>query len=160
MSKTLPLALVLLSAAAASADSAKPPPPASLYRLDISITGLDPDPKAAPATYSVMAEEDHRATLSTSSNIPLQSGSKDAAVPRMDVGVKLTVEYRHFDASTIVVEGDIEISAVEQASPTTVHRVRVEGATAVTSGAAQLASVYDNQSHRRYDISITAHKIL
>ncbi len=163
MTKTLPLALLAVAAASASADSAKPapappPPPASMYRLDVSITGLDADPKAAPATYSLTLEEDTRGALGTGTNLPLQPAAKDGAVPRIDIGMRLGFKYRSVNATTIVVSGDLEMEAVEQASPTVFHKVRVEGATAVTgSTPSQLASVFDNVSHRRVEVSITAH---
>jgi hypothetical protein len=164
MSKTLVLAAIALAGATASADSAAPAPapaPLSVYRFDVSITNLDTDPKAPPATYSVVLDDEKSGTLEAGANVPLSPATGGMQATRMNIGVKLGLRYRTAPAGAIVVNGDFELTTADSAS--SFHRIRAEGATAIASGTAsptQLASVYDPQTHRRYDITVTAHRVL
>nr|HEX4317802.1 DUF748 domain-containing protein [Kofleriaceae bacterium] len=153
-------ALVAALSSVALADATPPAPPATaVYKLDISISGLDADPKAAPATYSLAVEEGNTGTLETGANIAVGGASSQM---RMNVGLKLGMHAR-MHGSTLVIAGDVEMSTVDSSAPaqSNIHRIRAEGATAAAlDKSAQLASVYDPQSKRRYDITVTAHRVL
>jgi hypothetical protein len=161
MSKTLVLAAIALAGATASADSAAPAPPSlSVYRFDVSISNLDSDPKAPPATYSLVLEDGKGGSFEAGANVPLSAATATLQASRMDIGVKLSLRYRAAPAGAIVVNGNFELMTAE--TSTTFHRIRAEGATAIAAnaGAVQLASVYDPQTHKRYDIMVTAHRVL
>lgn len=141
-----------------------PSPPRPVYRFDVTITGVDQDPRAPAATFALNLEENQRGGFSTGSNVPLTTGnaSPGAAVARQDVGLNV-----HFSfvlrGSTPVVSGNVELSSVDAggAGPSTIHRFRVEGFAAVAPGSpAMFASLYDLTTRRRYEVTIGARRLL
>jgi hypothetical protein len=147
------------------ASPSAPTPPRPVYRFDVTIAGVDQDPRAPAATFALNLEENQRGGFSTGSNVPLTTGnaSPGAAVARQDVGLHV-----HFSfvlrGSTPVVSGNLELSSVDAAGgagPSTVHRFRVEGFAAVTPGSpAMFASLYDLTTRRRYEVTIGARRLL
>lgn len=171
------LSLFLASALSSGAAFADPPPsasaqtarapdaPRSVYRLDVSITGIEEGARAAAATYVIMVEEHQTGGLSTGANVPLVgSGSSTAPMsPRQDVGLSLRFSYE-LRGQVLLVTGNVEMSSVEPSSspaPVSIHHLRAEGVTAVTPGTPTLfTSIYDIQSHRRYEVTINARRVL
>lgn len=164
---------VLLASGAAHADTV-PEPPRSVYRIEVSVTGLDENARAAPATYVVNLLENQAGTVASGANVPLGPlpvgsagsgtlGVPGGASPRQDVGLTIHLAYS-LRGSVVLVTGGVEISSADAPGPgtaATIHRVRVEGVTPVTPGTpAVFGSVYDLASHRRYEVTLTARRVL
>jgi hypothetical protein len=152
------LVLAGLLAAPAVADSATPPP--SIYRFDISITGAEADPMAAPATYTITIDENHSGRVGTGANIALGGANSNT---RQNVGLDMKISYS-LRGTTVVLAGNLELTSVEPSSTngaTTIHRTGAESTIAITGTAPTLfTSVYDVVSHRRLEVNITAKKVL
>lgn len=144
-------------------------PPRSVFRIDVSVTGLDDARAATPATYTLMLQENTPGVISTGANVPLQvtaggaSGAAGTSVARQDVGLRLHFNYT-MRAEVVVLSGDVEMSsAVPSATPgpVTLHRLRAESVVPITPGTPVLfSSVYDLTSHRRYEITVNARRML
>ena len=167
-------AAVLTNALAARADPPAPPaptaheatPPRSLYRLEVTLTGVDPAAHPAPATYSLVLLENEMGTLSTGTNIALNAGPGTPpgfVSPRQDVGLSLHVMYT-LRGAAVLVTSNVELSAADQQAstgPAAIHRVRIDGTVPVTPGhPAVLGSVFDLVSHRRYEVTVAAQRVL
>jgi hypothetical protein len=148
----LMLAILATPAFADTAPAATPAP--SIYRFEISITGMDPDPKAAPATYTLTLQEGRAGTIATGANIALSTGQSAA---RQNVGLDIKMEYT-LRGGTVILDGDVELTALEPNS-STIHRVRASD-TVPINGTTLFASVYDVVSHRRYEVNVSAKKLL
>jgi hypothetical protein len=150
------------SSASASTAKSAPPLPSQMYRLEVSIVGIDPDANAAPATYVFVLPEHVQGELSTDDNVPLGgSGSGPGAQMRQDVGVELEMSAAE-DGKVLVVKGDIEISSIDPASNVNnriIHRVRARSSSPMTLGTPSLfASLVDITTHRRYEVTVLAKK--
>lgn len=159
----LAFALVALSSRAAHADP-PPSPPRSLYRIEVTITGLEDGAHPAPATYSLVLQENQSGMVSTGANVPLVTGSgSNQIAARQDVGLNLRLSYS-LRGETVLLSGQVEMSSVDAAtgaSPAVIHRMRADGVVAVAPGApAVLASVYDLGTHRRCEVTVAARRLL
>lgn len=150
----------LLVAAPAHAD---PPAPAArpVYRFDFTVVGLD-DARSGPATYTLVLQENQTGHVSTGTNIALGSGASGSAAPRMDVGLNLRFSFERRGAA-LLLSGGFELSTADATGggPVSVRRVRSESVVAVTPGTpALLTSVHDVASHRRYEVTVSAQRVL
>lgn len=173
------LAAATLSSGIALAD---PPPPRTtaapaattapqaarpIYRFDVSITGIETGAQAQPATFTIILEENQVGMVHTGSNVPLVArgapGAAAVVAPRQDVGLSLRFTFTS-RGPAVVLNGSVEFSAVDPAAgagPAVIHRVRVDGAVPVTPGTPTLfGSAYDVTTHRRYEINVTARRLL
>lgn len=128
----------------------QPQPARSVYKFDVSITGID----AQPATYAIVVEENERGVLSSGANVQIGN-------TRQELGLQLKLSYSQ-RGGAIVASGDFEMSNADQTSnPVSFHKIRAAGSAAITgSKPALLASVYDPQSKKRYEVSVTATKMM
>jgi hypothetical protein len=149
------LVIASLLAAPALADSATPP--GSIYRFDIAISGMESDPKAAPATYTLTLEENRGGKFGTGANISISSNM------RQNVGLDFEGKFS-LRGTTVVFDGDMQLTSIEPTTTngaTTLHRVHAANVVPISGTAPTLfASVYDTVSHRRYEVNITAKKLL
>lgn len=151
------------AAAPSSAASAATSPAASgvpsVYRFDVAVTGADPTQKS-PVTYTLVLEEDHGGEISTGSVIPLTNAPTSA---RESVGLSVHLHYS-VRGGIVLLDGEFEMSSVDPvAGPggATIHRVKASGIVPITPGApALLTSANDVVSHRHYEVSVTAQKLL
>ncbi len=154
-------ALAVVAAPSAPAPAAATPATASFYRFDVSITGIDEGPKAGAATYTLVAEEGQRAELRSGWNIPYASATGVTSRQQLGLGIELGYTLR---GATVVLEGDVEIQGVDPASPAgspTWRRVSARSAVPLVAGQPTLfASVYDIASKHRYEVTITAKRVL
>jgi hypothetical protein len=159
-------AALLLAHGTAHAD---PPDTAtrSVYRIEVSVTGLDASAHPTPATYTLVMMENQAGAISSGTNVPLSVGSTALPGaplgPRQDVGLSLHLTY-NLRGAVVLLTGEVEFSSVEPNTPggaAVIHRVRVAGTTAVTPGhPALLGSVFDLVTHRRYEVTVAAQRIL
>ncbi len=151
---------VTSTAIAAPPPPAPPPPQASIYRFDVAITGLDASAK--PSTYTLVLEESSHGGLSTGANIPLVAPNQSSAT-RQDVGLKLSFRYT-LRGAVVVLEGEVEVSSADPptaATAATLHRIRAESVVPITAGTPALfSSLVDITSHRRYEVTVTAQRLL
>ena len=77
---------VLLAAAFLTSGVARADPPEaaprSVFRIEVSVTGVDENPRAAPATYTVILLENQTGAVSTGTNIPLGPAPSSCRPPR------------------------------------------------------------------------------
>ena len=155
------LAVVAAPSAPAPTASAVSPATASFYRFEVSIAGIDEGPKAGAATYTLVAEESQRAELRSGWNIPYASATGVTSRQQLGLGIELGYTLR---GATVVVEGDVEIQGVDPASPAgspTWRRVSARSVVPLVAGQpTQFASVYDIASKHRYEVTITAKRVL
>ncbi|HUJ61818.1 MAG TPA: hypothetical protein VLX92_25110 [Kofleriaceae bacterium] len=146
------LAIVtVLAMLSAPALAETPSTPHALYRFDISIAGLDHD----PATYSVFLEENVDGQVSTGANIPLATGTTTF---REQTGLNMHFKF-HLRDKIVVLEGDVELSTPTGGA--VFHRVRAQGVVPINPGTpATFTSLYDITSHHRYEVSVTASRLL
>jgi len=153
------LAAVVTPAFADNAPAATPPA-ATIYRFEVSITGIEQDPKAAPATYTLTLQENTTGLVSTGANIAMTSGQN---ATRQNVGLDIKMSYT-LRNGVVVLSGDLEMSAVEATQTNgapNIHRVRAENVIPITGTSPTLfTSVYDVVSHRRYEVNVSAKKLL
>ncbi len=154
---------VVLASSAALADPPPPDAPRSIYRFDVSVTGVEEGPRAAPATYTLILRENQMGSASTGANIALGAAGGAGPAPRQDVGLSLRFTYT-LRGEVALLTGYVELSSVEPASgggAVTLHRVHVDGVAPVTPGTpALLGSVYDLSTRRRYEVTVTARRLM
>jgi len=158
--------VVALSAAlllASSTAAADPPAaaPRSLYRFDVTITGLEDGPRAAPATYTIVLTENQSGAVASGDNVSL-GPSAAGAVARQDVGLSLRLSYS-LRGETVLLAGLVEVSSAVSGGggAATIHRMRADGVTPITPGTPALfSSVYDPVTRRRCDVTVSARRLL
>ncbi len=143
---------------------ADPPPPAArpVYRFDFAVTGVEDGPRANPATYTLVLQENQTGHVSTGTNIPLGPAANGAVAARMDVGLNLHFSFAQ-RGTALLLSGGFELSTADAtgAGPVSVHRVRSESVVAVSPGTpALVTSVYDLTSHRRYEVTVSAQRVM
>lgn len=154
-------AALVLSSRVAAAD---PPAaaPRSLYRFDVTITGLEAGPHAAPATYTIVLTENQTGDVATGANVPLGPAGA-SAVARQDVGLNLRLSYT-LRGETVLLAGQVEVSSAEAGAAgaaATIHRMRADGVAPITPGTPALfSSVYDLATRRRCDVTVSARRLL
>ena len=156
-----------LALALSSGVAAADPPEAtrSVHRLDVSVTTLDDGAHAAPATYTLILQENQTGTVSVGANVPLVvAPGGGAAAPRQDVGLTVHLSYS-MRGAVVLVAGSVEMTSVDGSAATsgarTIHRVRAEGVTPVTPGTDALFSRIDDVAgHRHYEITVAARRLL
>lgn len=162
MTRILALGLVssLALAAATPVAAAAPSASASIYRFDVSITGMDP--KGGPTQYTLVLQENQHGELQTGSNIPLAPLGASQA-PRQQIGLEMKFMYE-LRGSVVVLSGDVELTTADPATPTagpTLHRIRAESAVPITPGQPALfSSLYDLNTKHRVEITVTAQRLL
>ena len=158
---TTPALAVVAAPASAPPAPAVSPTTASFYRFDVSITGIDEAAKAGPATYTLVAEEGQRAELRSGWNIPYAAAT--GVTNRQQLGLSIELGYT-LRGQTVVLEGDVEVQGVDPTSPAsspTWRRVSARSAVPLVAGQPTLfASVYDIATKHRYEVTITAKRIL
>ena len=159
MKASLPVLAILSSTALASAAApATPPPPASVYRFDITITGIE----TTPATYTMLLAEDIRGKLHSGPNIPYVGGAPVASM-REQLGMDLDLRYVDH-GGTLLVDGSFGMRSV--VVPTSANpswsKVDVDDVVVpVTPGKSSLfTSVYDLAAHKRYEVTLTAQRVM
>lgn len=157
------LLVVVLGAAPAYADPPAPPSSARpVYRFDFAVTGVDDGPRSNPATYTLVLQENQTGHVSTGTNIALGPSANGAAAPRMDVGLNLHFSFAQ-RGPALLLTGGFELSTADATGggPVSVHRVRSESVVAVSPGTpALVTSVYDLTSHRRYEVTVSAQRVM
>ncbi|HTR52520.1 MAG TPA: hypothetical protein VMJ10_17520 [Kofleriaceae bacterium] len=148
----------LALAALCSPALAGPPPPSSVYRFDVTITGLD----SKPATYTLMLGENQRGTVESGSNIPYATSSTTTS--RESLGMKLEMSYQP-QAGVLVVAGGFDLTALDASGSTANPTWRRVGAhdmiIPVTPGKPTLfTNIYDTTAHKTYEVTVTATKLL
>jgi hypothetical protein len=141
--------------AAPPAQSARAPDAVShhVYRFDFIITTADNGKPAVSSSYTLNLEERQSGEVRVGSNIVL---SPSAA--RMDVGLKIWCSYR-FEGADIVLREQTEMSTAED--PSTIHKVSSTSEAWVVPGTPTLvASMDEPVSHKRYQVMVTATKLL
>jgi hypothetical protein len=155
MKATLPL-VALLSSTALAAPA--PTPPASVYRFDVSVAGID----VSPATYTLLLAEDTRGKLHSGPNIPYVGGSPVASM-RENLGMDLELRYEGRNGM-LLVDGSFWMrTVVVPTSPNpSWSQVHVQDVVVpVTPGKPTLfTSVYDLAAHKRYEVTLTAQRVL
>lgn len=160
----VPLLVVtgLLGAAPAWADPPSPAASRPVYRFDFAVTGVDDGPRASPATYTLVLQENQTGHVSTGTNIALGPTPAGGAAPRMDVGLNLHFSFAQ-RGTALLLSGGFELSTADAAGagPVSIHRVRSESVVAVSPGTpALVTSVYDLTSHRRYEVTVSAQRVM
>lgn len=158
MHRTASLLVLLASSTAFASPSSGPPAPASFYRFDVSIAGVD----ASPVTYTLVLGEDRPGILRTGPNIPLAAAS--GSWSREQLGMDLDLSYMQH-GGVLLVEGEFGISALvspPSAAKPTWGRLEAKNLfVPVTPGKpTQLASLYDVTTHRRYEVTVTAQRVM
>ena len=156
--KTSLICSLALAALCSPALAGPPAPPASIYRFDVTITGLD----AKPATYSLMLGENQRGTAESGSNIPYATSSTTTS--RESLGMKLEMSYQQH-AGVLVVDGGFELTALDPSGSTANPTWRRIGAhdmiVPVTPGKPTLfTNITDTTAHKTYEVTVTATKLL
>jgi len=160
MRSSIVLLLLCSPAIAAPPTPGTPAPgPASIYRFDVSVTGID----AAPATYTMIVAEDRQSKLRSGPNIAYPAGGS-SATQREQLGMELELSYSQH-AGVLLVEGDFGMTSLVPSAGTsspTWEQLQVRDLVApVTPGKPTLlTSVYDIATHRRYEVTITAQRLI
>jgi len=152
-----PLIIVaMLCSPALAAPPGGLPPPSSVYRFDVSITGLD----TTPATYALVLAEAQQGRIESGANIPYPGAS---GVSRELLGMELKMTYVQ-RGSVLLLEGDFDVKSLgaSGANGPTWNDLRADGLVMpITVGKPMLlTSVYDVAAHRRYEVTITAQRVL
>ena len=154
----------LASLAVVGCVSAHPAPPAQnarapdgvshhVYRFDFIITTADVGKPAVSNSYTLNLEERQSGEVRVGSNIALLPSAA-----RLDGGRKIWCSYR-FEGADIVLREQTEISAAED--PSTIHKVSSASEAWVVPGTPTLvASMDEPVSHKRYQVMVTATKLL
>ncbi|HEY1814577.1 MAG TPA: hypothetical protein VGG74_19630 [Kofleriaceae bacterium] len=160
MMRSLIVTALLCSPALAAPGSSPPPQaaPPSVYRFDVSVAGID----ATPATYTMVLAENRRGELSSGTNIAYPTAA--GATSREQLGMELELSYANHNG-VLFVEGEFEMSALVPSAGTsspTWGRLHVKDLVVPVSPGKPtlLTSVYDVSVHRRYDVTITAQKLI
>jgi hypothetical protein len=152
------LLVAMLSLPAFAGPSQPTTAPASIYRFDVAIAGIDP----APATYTLILAEDKPGSLHSGPNIPYALGSANTT-QREQLGMELKLRYSQHD-SVLLVEGDFDMRSVVGSNSANPSWSKVDVAdivVPVTPGKSTLlTSVYDLAAHRRYEVTVTAQRVL
>jgi hypothetical protein len=155
MKASLPLLAVLSSTAVAAAPTTAP---ASVYRFDVSIAGID----ASPATYTLLLAENIRGELHSGPNISYFGGSPAGSI-RKELGMDLKLRYAEHNG-VLLVDGEFRMSAIANPSAPNPNWTQVDVGDVVvplTPGKATLfTSVYDLAAHKRYEVTLTAQRVL
>ncbi len=137
------------------ADSARAPSNEShhVYRFDFVVTTADVGKAAVSNSYTINLEERQSGEVRMGTNIALSPSNA-----RMDVGLKLWCSYR-FEGNDIVLRESTEMSSAED--PSTIHKVSSMSEAWVIPGTPTLvASMDEPVSHKRYQVMVTATKLL
>ena len=156
--KTILTSAITLAALCSPALAGPPPMPASVYRFDVTITGLD----AKPATYTMMIGENLQGHVQSGSNISFATSSTTTA--RENLGVTIDLAYQQH-AGVLIVDGGFEITALDPSGSVSNPTWRRVGAhdmiVPVTAGKPTLfANIYDTTAHKTYEVTVTATKLL
>jgi hypothetical protein len=156
MKASLPILAVLSSTALAA--PVQPTPTVSVYRFDVSIAGIEP----SPATYTLILAEDRPGQVHSGPNIAYVSGSA-GAVQREQLGVDLGLRYVERNG-VLLVEGDFSMRSVVAPTGPNPSWAKVgvgDVVVPVTPGKPTLfTSVYDLAAHKRYEVTVTAQRVL
>ena len=153
-----PMLVLLASSTALAAPPAAPPAPASVYRFDLSVTGID----ASPATYTMLLAEGHRSELRSGTNVPFTAGG---GIAREQLGMRLDLQYEQ-RGNMLLVEGGFDMSALVPSTAGTGAPTwgRLEAKDLVVpvtpDKPVMFASLYDVATHHRYQVTITAHRAM
>jgi hypothetical protein len=155
--KTL-LTSSLVLAALCTPALAGPTAPASIYRFDVTITGLD----AKPATYTLMLGESQTGRVQSGSNIAYSTSSTSTA--RENLGMSLEMSYTQH-AGVLLVDGGFEVTALDPsgspANPTWRRVSAHDMIVPVTVGKpALLTNIYDTTAHKAYEVTVIAQKLM
>jgi hypothetical protein len=126
-----------------------------VYRLDFVLTTADVGQPATSSSYTLNLEERQSGEVRMGTNIVLSPSSA-----RIDVGLKLWCSYR-FEGADLVLREQTEISAVDEPGPSTIHKVSSTSEAWVVPGTPTLvASMDEPGTHKRYQVTVTATKLL
>ena len=156
-------AALMLSSSIAGADPPTSTVPAvarSIFRFDFTVHGIDENPHAVPATYTLFLAENQSGSVSTGTNVPLVVTSTSAgptSSARQDIGLNLHFSFV-IQGAVLVLTGSTEMSSVDPAGTNglaAIHRMHADGVVPVTPGRPTLvSSVSDLSTHRRYEIMV------
>jgi hypothetical protein len=165
------LVLATTSAFAAPAAPAPAPPPPGVahsaeptptfYQLEVAIAGIDTGPQAKPSTFTMMLTEGEKETIHTGWNVPYSAGGN--SVQREQLGLSLIFRYTTH-GTALVLDGEVELTSGDQTTPATSptwHQLRAQGAIPMVVGTPTLfTSVYDIASKHRYEVTVTAKRLM
>jgi hypothetical protein len=139
-----------------------------VYRLDFVLTTADVGQPATSSSYTLNLEERQSGEVRMGRNVALSPSSA-----RIDVGLKIWCSYR-FEGADLVLREQTEISALDEpgpstgvrdvppaAGPSTIHKVSSSSEAWVVPGTPTLvASMDEPGTHKRYQVTVTATKLL
>ena len=157
------LALSTAPALAAPSAPAAPPTPAvasapaapSFYRLEVSISD---GTKATPDAYSMVLEENQHGRLQSGQNVSLGAGVRQA------VGLELGFSYT-LRGAVLVLDGEVEMSSIDPTTVAsgapTIRRVKAVLIAPVVPGTPmQFVSLYDVNTKHRYEVTVSAKRVM
>ncbi len=125
-----------------------------MYRFDFVVTTADAGKPATSSSYTLSLEEHQRGEVHVGSNIALTPSNA-----RQDVGLRLRCDYR-FAGGDLMLSENTEISSADE-GVVAIHKVSAVSEAWVVPGTPTLITSLDEPvSHKRYQVIVTATKLL
>jgi hypothetical protein len=133
-----------------------------VWRFDFVLTPKDPkDATLAPTAFTFNVVERRGGEVMIGHNVPLQTATPPPPgppAPRQDVGLKVKTHVEPLAADRLLLDVELELSAVEGGNPASIRKVSAHGSAVAAPGKSALVVSLDDDK-RHYELTVTPTKL-